>query len=281
MGHDQWKATRRGRRGGLRTGRFHEGKNFCRSVRTGGRKVQGHAQSVDMSTSVPISLEQAFFAASGSGDCVPAHSARLQAHANGSALGTQASATSEWRCREGQTVTFQAPVIRNAIPKNFKHLGHPTNATHGSGHVISQQGRTRDRKMKRQKKRNANTEMQYEEQTMLALAYQAFSSMQFREMGSSARGGDPWACRARRCAAAVKSEVVVEVSEGQGQVARACEAGGLTAKTWQEVAVENGRARDECSFAKQYAFGVGQRLGKLKGKIAPLAKIIHEFCREF
>ena len=87
VGHDQWKATRRGRRGGLRTGRFHEGKNLCRSVRTGGKKVQGHAQSVDRSTSVPISLEQAFFAASGGGDSVPAHSARLQAHANGSALG--------------------------------------------------------------------------------------------------------------------------------------------------------------------------------------------------
>ena len=49
---------------------------------------------------------------------------------------------------------------------------------------------------------------------------------------------------------------MVEVSEGQGQVARACEARGLKAKTWQEVAVENGRARDECSFAKQYAFAV-------------------------
>ena len=33
----------------------------------------------------------------------------------------------------------------------------------------------------------------------------------------------PWARRARRCAAAVKGEVMVEVSDGQGQVARACE----------------------------------------------------------
>ena len=53
-----------------------------------------------------------------------------------------------------------------------------------------------------------------------------------REMRRSARGGDPWARRARRCAAAVKGEVMVEVSDGQGQAARACEEKGFKAKTW-------------------------------------------------
>ena len=53
-----------------------------------------------------------------------------------------------------------------------------------------------------------------------------------RGVRRSARAGDPWTRRARRCAAAMKSEVVVEVSEGDGQVARACEDGGVKAKTW-------------------------------------------------
>ena len=38
--------------------------------------------------------------------------------------------------------------------------------------------------------------------------------------------------RARRCAAAVKGEVMMEVSDGQGQAARACEEKGFKAKTW-------------------------------------------------
>ena len=54
----------------------------------------------------------------------------------------------------------------------------------------------------------------------------------YREVRRSARGGDPWARRTRCCAAAVKGEVVVEIGEGHGQVARACEDRGLEAKTW-------------------------------------------------
>ena len=54
----------------------------------------------------------------------------------------------------------------------------------------------------------------------------------FREVRRSARGGDPGARRTRGCAAAVKGEVVVEVSDGHGQVARACEDRGFKAKTW-------------------------------------------------
>ena len=52
---------------------------------------------------------------------------------------------------------------------------------------------------------------------------QRHTDREFREVRRSARGGDPWARRTRGCAAAVKGEIVVEVSEGQGQVARACE----------------------------------------------------------
>ena len=54
----------------------------------------------------------------------------------------------------------------------------------------------------------------------------------FREVRRSARGSDPWANRARRGPAAMKSEVIVEASEGDGQVARACEDRGLKAQTW-------------------------------------------------
>ena len=54
----------------------------------------------------------------------------------------------------------------------------------------------------------------------------------FRAVRRFARGCDPWARRTRGCAAALKGEVVVEVSEGYGQVARACEDRGFKAKTW-------------------------------------------------
>ena len=53
-----------------------------------------------------------------------------------------------------------------------------------------------------------------------------------QEVRRTARGGDLRARRARGSAATMKSAVVVEVSEGDGQGARACEDRGCKAKAW-------------------------------------------------
>ena len=71
--------------------------------------------------------------------------------------------------------------------------------------------------------------MRYEKHARLALAYQSFSDMQIAhfEKCEDVIEGTILGCAAPRCAAAVKGELVVEVSEGHGQIARACEDRGF------------------------------------------------------
>ena len=69
----------------------------------------------------------------------------------------------------------------------------------------------------------------------LGLAYQSFSDMQVAHFVKCADLLEEvilGRAAARRCSAAVKGEVMVEVRDGQGQVARACEDRGFKAKAW-------------------------------------------------
>ena len=128
---------------------------------------------------------------------------------------------------------LQAPGVQNATLKSCRHLGNQKHsgalgserqhqqAVQDSGRNITEKGR------RERGNRRTTREIGYGVPVI-----QAHASRAFREMHRSARGGDLWARRARRCAAAVKGEVMVEVSDGQGQVARACEDRGFKTKTW-------------------------------------------------
>ena len=111
-------------------------------------------------------------------------------------------------------MALRGPGIRNAIPKSYRHLVSQkhsaiSNATLGTGHRHQQT-------MPNSRGSNAGVPV-----------IQRHASRASREMRISARGGDLWARRTRRYAAAVKGEVMVEVSDGQWQVAGAFEDRGF------------------------------------------------------
>ena len=140
-------------------------------------------------------------------------------------------ATADMRCEGRQNVDLQAPGIQNATLKscrhhwNQKHSG-ALRSERQHQQAVQDSGRNIIEKRERGNRRTTR-EIGYGVPVI-----QGHASRAFREMRRSARGGDPWARRARRCAAAVKGALMVEVSDGQGQVARACEDRGFKAKTW-------------------------------------------------
>ena len=147
--------------------------------------------------------------------------------------GSTVAASEKWG-KGRQIVAFRGPGVRDEIRKSWKHQesqNHSGIPTAGPSTDVSQKCRTLVATLRRKKWRSVKTVVRYKKRERLPLAYPSFSRA-CREMRRSARGGDPWARRARRCAAAVKGEVKVEVSDGQGQAARACEEKGFKAKTW-------------------------------------------------
>ena len=102
--------------------------------------------------------------------------------------------------------------IKDSVPYQMRHSGPSID--------ISKQSRSLDAIMKREMAKRQNSDEVRETCAIGSGAsiVQRHADRTFREVRRSARGGDPWARRARRCAAARKSEVMVGISEGGGQV---------------------------------------------------------------
>ena len=247
MGQRQRKTTRRGRRGGGRARRLHEREISCRRRTTprAWRCLRGWRRLCPSQSRRPYRLP--VWGAMANEVTRQGHrvmgsvrerslgqlesdrvSARKKPPNKNGGLGRQctpglrmagldetAVATSEKRCKGPKTQVrntvgklADALSTTNTVPCQLRHSG-PTRAF-GSGVPIVQ--------------RHANRE--------------------FRVLRRSARGGDPWARRARRGTAAMKSDVIVKVSERNGQVAQACDDRGFKVKTW----IPGGIASDHALF---------------------------------
>ena len=137
-----------------------------------------------------------------------------------------------------QTVAFRAQGFWSVFPESGRHAVHQGRsaaplATLGSEHRRQQtiQNFGCNSELREMEMRQNGDEVRKARTTGTGVSIvQRHTYHRFREVRRSARGCDPGARLTRGCAAAVKGEVVVDVSDGHGQVARAREDRGFEAK---------------------------------------------------
>ena len=286
MGQQQWKATRRGQRGGRQARQSHERNIFAGvQAHVGERLMAGlmseapefsknHAQSVEMparlAALVPISLAEALSAANMGGDGERARTAGVQTYGGcppvwiagvlrldelkqlhkvdliGAKKGVLDSwslivcpqernhPTKNWslgrQCPPGLRVAKLEG--RKMWPFGLVEFGTKVRKAADALSIIdiSKQSRGKDAIMKKRKMAKCQNSEEVRETCAICSGVsivQRHADRAFRELCRSARGGDLWARRASRCAAAMKSEAMAEISEGGGQVARVCEDRGF------------------------------------------------------
>ena len=107
-------------------------------------------------------------------------------------------------------------------PKSCRHFGNQKHsAALGSEHQHQQAVQGSGRNIEKREMEKVKTLILFEKQAKLGLTCQSLRDMHvahFEKCADVLEGGDPWARRTRRCAAAVKGDVMVEVSDGQGRL---------------------------------------------------------------